>query len=154
MIFITAGMGGGTGTGAVPIIAKKAKEMGILTVAIVTTPFNFEGLKRSRQAQAGIKKLRDSVDSLIVINNNKINEMYGELTISESFGKANEILLKAAKGMAEVISKHYMVNIDLRDARTVLENGGTAIMGSAIGEGENRASDAVTGALNSPLLNG
>ena len=153
MIFITAGMGGGTGTGAVPIIAKKAKEMGILTVAIVTTPFNFEGLKRSRQAQAGIKKLRDSVDSLIVINNNKINEMYGELTISESFGKANEILLKAAKGMAEVISKHYMVNIDLRDARTVLENGGTAIMGSAIGEGENRASDAVTGALNSPLLN-
>ena len=132
MIFITAGMGGGTGTGAVPIIAKKAKEMGILTVAIVTTPFNFEGLKRSRQAQAGIKKLRDSVDSLIVINNNKINEMYGELTISESFGKANEILLKAAKGMAEVISKHYMVNIDLRDARTVLENGGTAIMGSAM----------------------
>ena len=153
MAFITAGMGGGTGTGAVPVIAKQAKDMGILTVAIVTTPFNYEGLKRSRQAQAGIKKLRECVDSLIVINNNKISEIYGELTISESFGKANEILLKAAKGMAEVISKHYLVNIDLRDARTVLENGGTSIMGSAIAEGENRALEAVSGALNSPLLN-
>ena len=153
MVFITAGMGGGTGTGAVPVIAKQAKDMGILTVAIVTTPFNYEGLKRSRQAQAGIKKLRECVDSLIVINNNKINEIYGDLSIKESYGKANEILLKGAKGMAEVISKHYLVNIDLRDARTVLENGGTAIMGSASAEGDNRAYEAVAAALNSPLLN-
>ena len=127
--------------------------MGILTVAIVTTPFNYEGLKRSRQAQAGIKKLRDCVDSLLVINNNKISEIYDDLTVEEGYGKANEILLKGAKGMAEVISKHYLVNIDLRDARTVLENGGTAIMGSAMAEGDNRAIDAVAGALNSPLLN-
>ena len=153
MVFITAGMGGGTGTGAVPVIAKQAKDMGILTVAIVTTPFNYEGLKRSRQAQAGIKKLRDCVDSLLVINNNKISEIYDDLTVEEGYGKANEILLKGAKGMAEVISKHYLVNIDLRDARTVLENGGTAIMGSAMAEGDNRAIDAVAGALNSPLLN-
>ena len=153
MVFITAGMGGGTGTGAVPVIAKQAKDMGILTVAIVTTPFNYEGLKRSRQAQAGIKKLRDCVDSLLVINNNKISEIYDDLTVEEGYGKANEILLKGAKGMAEVISKHYLVNIDLRDARTVLENGGTAIMGSAIAEGDNRALNAVAGALNSPLLN-
>ena len=153
MVFVTCGMGGGTGTGAAPIIARIAKDMGILTVAIVTTPFNYEGLKRSRQAQAGIKKLRECVDSLIVINNNKINEIYGDLSIKESYGKANEILLKGAKGMAEVISKHYLVNIDLRDARTVLENGGTAIMGSASAEGDNRAYEAVAAALNSPLLN-
>ncbi len=153
MVFITAGMGGGTGTGAAPVIAKQAKEMGILTVAIVTSPFTYEGLKRSKQAQAGIKKLRECVDSLIVINNNKLTEIYGDLGIKESYAKADEILLKGAKGMAEVISKHYIVNIDLRDARTVLENGGTAIMGSAIAEGENRAYDAISGALNSPLLN-
>ena len=152
-VFITAGMGGGTGTGAVPVIAKQAKDMGILTVAIVTTPFTFEGLKRSRQAQSGIKKLRECVDSLIVINNNKISEIYDDLTVEEGYGKANEILLKGAKGMAEVISKHYLVNIDLRDARTVLENGGTAIMGSATAEGDNRALEAVSAALNSPLLN-
>lgn len=153
MVFITAGMGGGTGTGAAPVIAKQAKEMGILTVAIVTSPFSYEGMKRSRQAQAGIKKLRESVDSLIVINNNKLTEIYGDIGIKESYAKADEILMKGAKGMAEVISKHYIVNIDLRDARTVLENGGTAIMGSAIAEGENRAYDAISGALNSPLLN-
>ncbi|MDO5104280.1 cell division protein FtsZ [Capnocytophaga sp.] len=153
MVFITAGMGGGTGTGAAPVIAKQAKEMGILTVAIVTSPFTYEGLKRSKQAQAGIKKLRECVDSLIVINNNKLTEIYGDLGIKESYAKADEILLKGAKGMAEVISKHYIVNIDLRDARTVLENGGTAIMGSAVAEGENRAYDAISGALNSPLLN-
>ena len=153
MVFITAGMGGGTGIGAAPVIAKQAKEMGILTVAIVTSPFTYEGLKRSKQAQAGIKKLRECVDSLIVINNNKLTEIYGDLGIKESYAKADEILLKGAKGMAEVISKHYIVNIDLRDARTVLENGGTAIMGSAIAEGENRAYDAISGALNSPLLN-
>lgn len=153
MVFITAGMGGGTGTGAAPVIAKEAKDMGILTVAIVTLPFIYEGLKRGRQAQAGIKKLRECVDSLIVINNNKLTEIYGDLGIKESYAKADEILLKGAKGMAEVISKHYIVNIDLRDARTVLENGGTAIMGSAVAEGENRAYEAVSGALNSPLLN-
>ncbi|GET46691.1 cell division protein FtsZ [Capnocytophaga felis] len=153
MVFITAGMGGGTGTGAAPVIAKQAKEMGILTVAIVTSPFTYEGLKRSKQAQAGIKKLRECVDSLIVINNNKISEIYGDLGIRDSYAKADEILLKGAKGMAEVISKHYIVNIDLNDARTVLGEGGTAIMGSAIAEGENRAFEAISGALNSPLLN-
>ncbi|GIM54404.1 cell division protein FtsZ [Capnocytophaga cynodegmi] len=153
MVFITAGMGGGTGTGAAPVIAKQAKEMGILTVAIVTSPFTYEGLKRSKQAQTGIKKLRECVDSLIVINNNKISEIYGDLGIRDSYAKADEILLKGAKGMAEVISKHYIVNIDLNDARTVLGEGGTAIMGSAIADGENRAFEAISGALNSPLLN-
>ncbi|MFJ1425053.1 cell division protein FtsZ [Capnocytophaga canimorsus] len=153
MVFITAGMGGGTGTGAAPVIAKLAKDMGILTVGIVTSPFAYEGKKRSDQAQAGIEKLRKNVDSLIVINNNKLAEIYGDLGIKESYAKADEILLKGAKGMAEVISKHYIINIDLHDARTVLENGGTAIMGSAIADGENRAADAIMGALNSPLLN-
>ncbi|CEN44492.1 cell division protein FtsZ [Capnocytophaga canis] len=153
MVFITAGMGGGTGTGAAPIIARKSKELGILTVGIVTSPFIYEGLKRSRQAKAGIEKLRENVDSLIVINNNKLTEIYGDMGITEGLAKADEVLMKGAKGMAEVISKHYTLNIDLRDANTVLKNGGTAIMGSAIGEGENRAFQAIEGALNSPLLN-
>lgn len=153
MVFVTAGMGGGTGTGAAPVIAKLAKDMGILTVGIVTSPFIYEGKKRSEQAQIGIEKLRKNVDSLIVINNNKLAEIYGDLGIKESYAKADEILLKGAKGVAEVISKHYIVNIDLRDARTVLENGGTAIMGSAVADGENRALDAISAALNSPLLN-
>lgn len=153
MVFITAGMGGGTGTGASPVIAQIAKELGILTVGIVTYPFSHEGPKKRRVAEEGIRKLRESVDSLIVINNNKLVHIYGDLGIKESYAKANEVLLKGAKGMAEVISNHYIQNIDLRDARTVLENGGTAIMGVFTAEGENRAIDAVTGALNSPLLN-
>ena len=153
MVFITAGMGGGTGTGAAPVIAKLAKEKGILTIGIVTIPYRFEGPRRNRQAMAGIEKLRKNVDSLIVINNNKLTEIYGDIGIEDNFTVVNEILLKGAKGMAEVISKHYLVNIDMEDARTVLQDGGTAIMGSAVGEGENRALEAVTNALNSPLLN-
>ena len=153
MVFITAGMGGGTGTGAAPVIAKIAKDKGILTVAIVTTPFSYEGPVRSRQAKEGIRKLQEAVDSLIIINNNKITEVYGKMKMSESYNKANEILLKGAKGIAELVSANYMVNIDMEDARSVLKDGGTAIMGSATADGEDRAIKAVTAALNSPLLN-
>ena len=153
MVFITAGMGGGTGTGAAPVIAKIAKDKGILTVGIVTTPFSYEGPVRSRQAKEGIRKLQEAVDSLIIINNNKITEVYGKMKISESLAKANEILLKGAKGIAELVSANYMVNIDMEDARSVLKDGGTAIMGSATAHGEDRAIKAVTAALNSPLLN-
>ena len=153
MVFITAGMGGGTGTGAAPVIAKIAKDKGIITVGIVTTPFSYEGPVRSRQAKEGIRKLQEAVDSLIIINNNKITEVYGKMKISESLAKANEILLKGAKGIAELVSANYMVNIDMEDARSVLKDGGTAIMGSATADGEDRAIKAVTAALNSPLLN-
>ncbi|TDM00534.1 MAG: cell division protein FtsZ [Flavobacteriaceae bacterium] len=153
MVFITAGMGGGTGTGAAPIIAGIAKEMGILTVAIVTVPFQFEGKMRIEQAEKGLEKLRNSVDSLIIINNNKLRELYGNLGYKTGFAKADEVLATAAKGIAEVITHHYTQNIDLRDARTVLANSGTAIMGSAKAEGENKAKEAISLALDSPLLN-
>lgn len=153
MVFITAGMGGGTGTGAAPIIAGLAKDMGILTVGIVTVPFYFEGKRRIEQAEAGVERLRKSVDSLIVINNDKLRELYGNLGYKESFAKADEVLTTAAKGIAEVISKHYATNIDLHDARTVLANSGTAIMGAATASGEDKAINAVTSALDSPLLN-
>jgi len=153
MVFITAGMGGGTGTGAAPIIAKMAKEMEILTVAIVTAPFKFEGRMRDEQAQIGIEKLRSQVDSLIVINNNKLREVYGNLGFKAGFSKADEVLATASRGIAEVITHHYTQNIDLRDAKTVLSNSGTAIMGSANASGANRAQDAITKALDSPLLN-
>ncbi len=153
MIFITAGMGGGTGTGAAPIIAKMAKELGVLTVGIVTIPFQFEGKMRCEQANLGVEKLRDSVDSLIVINNNKLREVYGNLGFKAGFSKADEVLATAARGIAEVITHHYTQNIDLRDAKTVLSNSGTAIMGSSIASGSNRASEAISKALDSPLLN-
>ncbi|NQW25677.1 MAG: cell division protein FtsZ [Cryomorphaceae bacterium] len=153
MVFITAGMGGGTGTGAAPIIAKAAREMGILTIGIVTAPFAFEGGMRQRQAEAGVAKLKEHVDSLIVINNNKLREVYGNLGFKAGFNKADEVLATAAKGIAEVITHHYNVNIDLHDARTVLRNSGTAIMGSAKATGPNRAMEAVQEALDSPLLN-
>lgn len=153
MIFITAGMGGGTGTGAAPIIAKQAKEMDILTVGIVTIPFQFEGKMRNEQAQIGVEKLRAQVDSLIVINNNKLREVYGNLGFKAGFSKADEVLATASRGIAEVITHHYTQNIDLRDAKTVLSNSGTAIMGSATASGANRASDAISKALDSPLLN-
>ncbi len=139
MVFITAGMGGGTGTGAAPVIARAAKEMDILTVGIVTTPFLFEGKMRNDQAQAGIAKLRQSVDSLIIINNNKLREVYGNLGFKAGFSKADEVLATAAKGIAEVITHHYTQNIDLRDAKTVLANSGSAIMGSARATGKGRA---------------
>ncbi len=153
MIFITAGMGGGTGTGAAPVIAKFAKEMDVLTVGIVTMPFNFEGKMRCDQAQKGIEKLRNNVDSLIVINNNKLREVYGNLGFKAGFSKADEVLATAARGIAEVITHHYTQNIDLRDAKTVLSNSGTAIMGSAISSGSARANEAIMKALDSPLLN-
>ncbi|MCF6296047.1 MAG: cell division protein FtsZ [Flavobacteriaceae bacterium] len=153
MVFITAGMGGGTGTGAAPIIAKLAKEMDILTVGIVTMPFQFEGKIRNVQAQKGIEVLRDHVDSLVVINNNKLREVYGNLGFKAGFSKADEVLSTASRGIAEVITHHYTQNIDLRDAKTVLSNSGTAIMGSATSSGSNRAHDAILNALDSPLLN-
>ncbi|MDC0909712.1 cell division protein FtsZ [Flavobacteriaceae bacterium] len=153
MIFITAGMGGGTGTGAAPVIAQMAKEMDILTVGIVTMPFSFEGKIRNDQAQIGIETLREHVDSLVVINNNKLRDVYGNLGFKAGFSKADEVLSTASKGIAEVITHHYTQNIDLRDAKTVLSNSGTAIMGSAISSGSNRAQEAIMKALDSPLLN-
>lgn len=153
MLFITAGMGGGTGTGAAPVIAKAAKDLGILTVGIVTSPFLFEGRMRQEQAEKGIESLRSNVDSLVVINNNKLREVYGNLGFKAGFAKADEVLSTAARGIAEVITHHYTTNIDLRDARTVLANSGTAIMGAATARGDNRAKEAITAALDSPLLN-
>ncbi|MCK0110421.1 cell division protein FtsZ [Flavobacteriaceae bacterium S0825] len=153
MVFITAGMGGGTGTGAAPIIAKMAKELDILTVGIVTMPFQFEGKIRIAQAQKGIETLREHVDSLVVINNNKLREVYGNLGFKAGFSKADEVLSTASRGIAEVITHHYTQNIDLRDAKTVLSNSGTAIMGSSSASGSNRAQEAIMKALDSPLLN-
>ena len=153
MVFITAGMGGGTGTGAAPVIAQMAKEMDILTVGIVTMPFSFEGKIRNDQAQVGIEILREHVDSLVVINNNKLRDVYGNLGFKAGFSKADEVLSTASKGIAEVITHHYTQNIDLRDAKTVLSNSGTAIMGSSISSGSNRAQEAIMKALDSPLLN-
>ena len=153
MVFITAGMGGGTGTGAAPILAKMAKEMDILTVGIVTMPFQFEGKLRLEQAQKGLDNIKAAVDSLIVINNNKLREVYGNLGFKAGFSKADEVLATAARGIAEVITHHYTQNIDLKDAKTVLTNSGTAIMGSAQASGENRAQEAIVAALDSPLLN-
>ena len=153
MVFITAGMGGGTGTGAAPIIAKMARELDILTVGIVTMPFQFEGKMRNEQAQVGIEKLRQQVDSLVVINNNKLREVYGNLGFKAGFSKADEVLSTASRGIAEVITHHYTQNIDLRDAKTVLSNSGTAIMGSATASGQTRAQEAIMKALDSPLLN-
>ena len=153
MVFITAGMGGGTGTGAAPIIAQKAKELDILTIAIVTVPFSFEGKKRMQQAQHGIEKMKQHVDSLIVINNDRLIEIYGKLGFKTGFAKSDEVLTVAAKGISEVITVKAQVNIDLNDAKTVLKDSGTAIMGSAKSSGENRAINAIKKALDSPLLN-
>ena len=153
MVFITAGMGGGTGTGAAPVVAQVAKELGILTVAIVTLPFDFEGKRRLEQAYSGLEKLRENVDSLIIINNDRLAEQYPDLDYEEAFSQANEVLTNAAKGMAEVITAPFKVNIDFRDAKTVLEKSGTALMSIGIASGENRAEDAVKRALDSPLLN-
>ena len=153
MIFITAGMGGGTGTGAAPIIAKMARELDILTVGIVTMPFQFEGKLRLDQAQVGLENIKKEVDSLVVINNNKLREVYGNLGFKSGFAKADEVLSKAARGIAEVITHHYTQNIDLKDAKTVLKNSGSAIMGSGTSSGNNRAQEAIVKALDSPLLN-
>lgn len=153
MVFITAGMGGGTGTGAAPVIARAAKEMGLLTVAIVTIPFKFEGKVRINQAIDGINELREHVDSLLVINNEKLREIFGDLKISEAFTRADNVLSGAAKGIAEIITVHGHVNVDFADVQTVMTNSGVAILGSGLAEGENRALDAIQSAISSPLLN-
>ena len=153
MLFITAGMGGGTGTGAAPVIAKAARDKGILTVGVVTMPFETEGGRRHDHAKEGLEELRVHVDTLLVINNQKLLEVHGDLKLRQAFSKANEVLNTATKGIAEVITQHLTVNIDLSDARLVLQNSGTAIMGQAEAEGENRAVEAVINALDSPLLN-
>jgi cell division protein FtsZ len=153
MVFITAGMGGGTGTGAAPVIASVAKEMGILTVAIVTIPFRFEGPDRINQAIEGINKLKDHVDSLLVINNEKLREIYGNLKVSNAFEKADDVLAIAAKGIAEIITVHGYINVDFADVETVMNHSGVAIMGSARASGADRAQKAIAAALTSPLLN-
>jgi len=152
MLFITAGMGGGTGTGASPVLAKAAKELGILTVAIVTTPFTFEGKRRRMQAEDGLEELRKYVDSYLVISNDRLREIFGNLTMTAAFAKADDILTTAAKGIAEIITIPGYVNVDFKDVRTVMNDSGVAIMGNAVAKGEQRALDAVTGALASPLL--
>lgn len=153
MLFITAGMGGGTGTGAAPIIARVAKELGILTVAIVTYPFGFEGRKRSNQADGGLEELRDSVDTCVIICNDKLREIYGNLSLSDAFAKADDILTIASKGIAEIITRTGYINVDFEDVRTVMTDSGVAIMGSSFASGENRALKAAQEALESPLLN-
>ncbi len=153
MVFITAGLGGGTGTGGAPVIAQAAKEMGILTVAIVTVPFGFEGKKRKLQAEEGLKELREHVDTILIINNDKLREMYGNLKLGDAFAHADDILNTAAKSIAEIITVTLHVNLDFADVQTVMKESGVAIMGSASCEGENRAIRAVELALTSPLLN-
>lgn len=153
MVFITAGMGGGTGTGAAPVIAKAARDNGFLTVAIVTLPFRFEGQQRLQQAIEGINALKQNVDSLLIINNEKLREMYGNLKLSQAFAMADNVLAMAAKGIAEIITVHGYINVDFADVRTVMANSGIAIMGSGVAEGEDRALRAIQQALTSPLLN-
>jgi cell division protein FtsZ len=153
MLFITAGMGGGTGTGAAPVIASISKELGILTVGIVTIPFHFEGRKRRQQADDGINQLKEHVDTLLIISNDRLRELYGNLGVSDAFGKADDVLSTAAKGIAEIITKPGNINVDFADVKTVMSNSGVAIMGSGNAEGEDRASKAVGEALASPLLN-
>ncbi|MEA1898764.1 MAG: cell division protein FtsZ [Bacteroidota bacterium] len=153
MVFLTAGMGGGTGTGAAPVIAKACRELGILTVAIVTIPFRFEGQKRIQQAIIGINELKNNVDSLLVINNEKLREIYGDLKLSEAFSRADDVLSKAAKGIAEIITVHSYINVDFADVETVMYNSGVAMMGSGEASGEDRARKAVEIAITSPLLN-
>lgn len=153
MIFVTAGMGGGTGTGAAPVIAQTARDMGILTVGIITVPFTFEGRKRRTQAEDGIEQMRDAVDTLLVINNDKLREMFGNLSLVNAFEQADDVLAIAAKGIAEVISVTGQINVDFNDVNTVMKDSGVAIMGSAEAEGEDRATKCVEQALSSPLLN-
>ena len=153
MLFITAGMGGGTGTGAAPVIAKASKEMNILTVGIVTIPFSFEGRKRRLQAEEGIRELSENVDTLLIICNDRLRELYGNLSVSEAFARADNVLTTGAKGIAEIITLTGNINVDFADVRTVMSNSGVAIMGSGMAEGENRAINAVEAALSSPLLN-
>ena len=153
MAFITAGMGGGTGTGAAPVIARVSKEMGILTVGIVTIPFRFEGDRKIDQALDGVEEMSKHVDALLVINNERLREIYPELTVLDAFGKADDTLSVAAKSIAEIITVHGLINLDFNDVKTVLKDGGVAIMSTGYGEGEGRVRKAIEDALNSPLLN-
>lgn len=153
MVFITAGMGGGTGTGGAPVVAQLARELGILTVAIVTIPFDFEGKRKREKAQLGLEELRQNVDAMIVVSNNKLRNVYGNLTLSEAFSNADNILATAAKGIAEIITKPGFINVDFEDVKTVMEESGVALMGTGTASGENRALEAVRGAMTSPLLN-
>ena len=153
MAFITAGMGGGTGTGAAPVIARVSKEMGILTVGIVTIPFRFEGDRKIDQALDGVEEMQKHVDALLVINNERLREIYPELTVLDAFGKADDTLSVAAKSIAEIITVHGLINLDFNDVKTVLKDGGVAIMSTGFGEGEGRVKKAIDDALNSPLLN-
>ena len=153
MAFITAGMGGGTGTGAAPVIARVSKEMGILTVGIVTIPFRFEGDRKIDQALDGVEEMSKHVDALLVINNERLREIYPELTVLDAFGKADDTLSVAAKSIAEIITVHGLINLDFNDVKTVLKDGGVAIMSTGYGEGEGRVKKAIDDALNSPLLN-
>jgi len=153
MAFITAGMGGGTGTGAAPVIAKAAREVGVLTVGIVTIPFKFEGRVRIEQAIEGIAEMEQHVDSLLIINNEKLRDMYGDLKLSNAFSRADNVLATATKGIAEIITVHGYINVDFADVETVMKNSGVAIMGSATAQGNERAIDAIQAALESPLLN-
>jgi cell division protein FtsZ len=153
MLFITAGMGGGTGTGAAPVIAKISREMGILTVGIVTIPFKFEGQTRLRQALTGLEEMEKEVDCLLVVNNERLRKIFGDLKLTEAFARADDVLTVAAKGIAEIITVHGHVNVDFADVRTVMKDSGVALMGSATSAGENRGLHAIKKALNSPLLN-
>ncbi len=153
MAFITAGMGGGTGTGAAPVIARVSKEMGILTVGIVTIPFRFEGDRKIDQALDGVEEMAKHVDALLVINNERLREIYPELSVLDAFGKADDTLSVAAKSIAEIITVHGLINLDFNDVKTVLKDGGVAIMSTGYGEGEGRVKKAIDDALNSPLLN-
>lgn len=153
MVFITAGMGGGTGTGAAPVVARIAKDMGILTVGIVTIPFVFEGRKKIIQALKGVEDIAKNVDALLVINNERLIDIYSDLTIPNAFAKADDTLAIAAKGIAEIITVHGHINLDFADVKTILKDGGVAIMSSGIGEGEYRVDEAIKNALHSPLLN-
>ena len=153
MTFITAGMGGGTGTGAAPVIAQVSKDMGILTVGIVTIPFRFEGPKKIDQALDGVEEMAKHVDALLVINNERLREIYTDLTVLDAFGKADDTLSVAAKSIAEIITIHGLINLDFNDVKTVLKDGGVAIMSTGYGEGEGRVKKAIEDALNSPLLN-
>ncbi len=153
MVFVTAGMGGGTGTGAAPVIASAAREMGLLTVGIVTLPFNFEGKRRKEQSEEGIREMRESVDTLLVICNDRLREMYGNLNLSNAFAQADDVLATAAKGIAEIITVPGQINVDFKDVNTVMKDSGVAILGSSKAQGEDRAEQAVQKALSSPLLN-
>ena len=153
MAFITAGMGGGTGTGAAPVIARVSKEMGILTVGIVTIPFRFEGARKIDQALDGVEEMSKNVDAMLVINNERLREIYPQLTVLDAFGRADDTLSVAAKSIAEIITVHGLMNLDFNDVKTVLKDGGVAIMSTGFGEGEGRVRKAIEDALNSPLLN-